>query len=257
MDKYAIFLDFDSTLSKHNTVSEENCKTLKKVQELGHYVFISTGRNYQGIEPIASKFHNFSGYVSGLGSHIIMGDTVIHENFFSISDTRKSVEWFLENRIPAIITCVNRGYCVNPTKDLLKDFTEIPSLEFFDENCKNEQFQKIESHKIDWTEAELEFWDKLGQYFIHVGYTECCPKGSSKSSAIKIVSDYLGIDIKNTIAIGDSANDIEMISFAGIGVAMGDAPDFVKECADFITTSYEEHGVSYALKKLILNNTAL
>lgn len=257
MEKHIIFLDFDSTLSMHNTVSDKNCETLKKVQSLGHHVFISTGRNYQGIEPIASKFHKFSGYVSGLGSHIIMGDTVISENLFPAETVRKAIEWFMEKGITAIVTCVRCGYAINPTDAHRPYFIEIPSLEYFDEHCTGEKFQKIESQKVIWTEEELEFWDKLGLYFIHEGYTECCPEGCSKAKAIKTVSDYLGIDIKNTIAMGDSANDIEMISSAGIGVAMGDAPDFVKKHADFITTSYEEHGVSYALEKLILEKHAL
>lgn len=257
MEKYAIFLDFDSTLSKYNIVSEENCKTLKKVQDLGHFVFISTGRNYQGIEPIASKFHSFSGYVSGLGSHIIMGSTVIHTNFFPHNMVRNAVEWFLKKDMTGIITSVKRGYIINPTETHRPYFTEIPSLEYFDKNCLDEEFQKIESNVVDWTDEDMKLWNNLGSVFVHEGYTECSPKGCSKASAIKLVSEYLGIDVKNTIAIGDSANDIEMISYAGIGVAMGDAPDFVKEKADFITKTYDEHGVSYALQKLILEKEAL
>lgn len=257
MEKHAIFLDFDSTLSKYNTVSEENCKTLKEVQDLGHYVFISTGRNHQGIEPIASKFHNFSGYVSGLGSYIVMGDEVIHENFYPLEIVRKAVKWFLDKGITAIITCIRCGYVVNPTEIHREHFIEIPSIEYFDENCTNDKFQKIESSTVKWTDEELKFWENLGPFFIHTGYTECCPFGCSKASAIEIVSKHLSVDMKNTIAMGDSANDIEMIKKAGTGVAMGDSPAFVKESADFVTKSYDEHGVSYALKKLILEKHAL
>lgn len=252
MQRYAIFLDFDSTLSTHNTISEENCRILKKAQELGHYVFISTGRNYQGIEPIASKFHKFSGYVSGLGSHIIMGDEVIYEKFFETDAVRRTVAWFLEKGITGIITCVRRGYVVNPTEAHLEHFTPIPSLEYFDENCTGEQFQKIESNVVDWSCDDMKFWKGLGEVFVHACYTECCPSGVSKASAIEIVSKHLGIDIKNTIAMGDSANDADMISYAGIGVAMGNATDSIKEIADFITLSCEEHGVAYAIRKLIL-----
>jgi len=253
MDKYAIFLDFDSTLSHHNIISEENCATLRKVQEHGHYVFINTGRNFQGIEPIASKFHDFSGYISGLGSHITLGEEVLYHNYYDYETVEDAVKRFLATKYTCVITCVDRGYIINPAIEHLPYFTEIPSLEFFRENCRKERFQKIESPHTVWTPEEMEFWEYLGTVFVHEGYTECCPKGCSKARAIEIVIQKLGIRIENTIAIGDSANDMEMIEAAAIGVAMAEAPDFLKEKADFITKSCREHGVSYALSELLLN----
>lgn len=256
MDKYAIFLDFDSTLSQHNTISEENCRVLRKVQELGHYIFINTGRNYQGIAPVASKYHSFSGYVSGLGSYITLGDEVLYEKFFDFETVETAVRKLLGKEYVAIATTVDRGYIMNPKKEQLEFFTQIPSLEFLRENCRNDKFQKIESENTVWTEEEVEFWHSLGTTFFHQGYTECCPVGCSKSKAIEIVAKKLGIKMENTIAMGDSANDIDMLAAAGIGVVMGNAPDFMKENADFVTKSCTEHGVAHALCELILNKKA-
>ena len=112
MEKYAIFLDFDGTLSQNNTVSEENCEALREVQNLGHYIFVNTGRNHQGIEPVASKYHNFSGYVSGLGSYIIVDNAVIHKKFFPGNMVRNTVEWFLKKNITGVVASVKRGYVV-------------------------------------------------------------------------------------------------------------------------------------------------
>ncbi|MBE7015228.1 MAG: HAD family phosphatase [Ruminococcaceae bacterium] len=253
MEKRAIFLDFDGTLSLENKVSEENCKVLKLVQDLGHYVFISTGRNHQGIEPIASKFHSFDGYISGLGSRITFGEDVIFENFFPFDTVEKAVRMFLDTGFPGIITSVDCGYAVNPLEDYRMYFTEIPSVEYLYENCKNSKFQKIESRKTTWTPEQMEFWEEIGTTFVHEGYTECCPHGCSKSKAIEIVANKLGIKPENTIAMGDSANDIDMLDAAGIGVVMGNAPNFMKEKADFITKSCRDNGVAYALSQLILN----
>ena len=255
MEKYAIFLDFDGTLSFDNKISEENCKAMQKVQDLGHYVFISTGRNHQGIEPIASKFHTFDGYISGLGSYITFGDSVIYENFFPLQTVERAVRFFLETGLTGIITTVDCGYAVNPPEDYLRHFTEIPSVEFLHEKLKNAKFQKIESGKTDWNPSELKFWEEIANTFVHEGYTECCPHGCSKSKAIKIVADKLGIKPENTIAMGDSANDIDMLEAAGIGVVMGNAPDFMKEKTDFITKTCRDNGVAYAINKLIISKS--
>ena len=60
----------------------------------------------------------------------------------------------------------------------------------------------------------------------------------------------MGIKNEDTYAIGDSVNDLDMLSFAGIGVAMGNARDTVKANADFITRDVEQDGIAYALKEL-------
>lgn len=253
MDKYAIFLDFDGTLSLENKISEENCKALQKVQDAGNYVFISTGRNHQGIEPVASKFHRFDGFISGLGSHITLGDEVIFEKYFTFDIVEKAAKMFFDTGLPAIITTVDRGYAINPLEDYRRFFTEIPSMEYLKENCRNDKFQKIESRNVVWTPEQMKFWEELGTAFVHVGYTECCPLGCSKSNAIRIVAERLSIKPENTIAMGDSANDLDMITAAGIGVVMGDAPDFMKEKADFVTKSCRDNGVAHALSELILN----
>lgn len=71
----------------------------------------------------------------------------------------------------------------------------------------------------------------------------------TKGTAVHYLSDYLGVSAENTIAIGDSENDLEMLKAAGIGIAMGNASDYVKETADDITRSVEEDGVYHAFVK--------
>ncbi|HCD10628.1 MAG TPA: Cof-type HAD-IIB family hydrolase, partial [Thermoanaerobacter sp.] len=69
-----------------------------------------------------------------------------------------------------------------------------------------------------------------------------------------ILGGYLGIEREEMIAIGDSENDIEMIKFAGLGVAVENAIDEVKKVADFITKSNMEDGVKYVIDKFILQS---
>jgi len=81
---------------------------------------------------------------------------------------------------------------------------------------------------------------------------EILPKGVNKASGLKALAEHLGIPREQIMAIGDENNDIEMIEYAGLGVAMGNAPDSIKALADVTTTSNEEDGVATAIKRYVL-----
>jgi Cof subfamily protein (haloacid dehalogenase superfamily) len=83
-------------------------------------------------------------------------------------------------------------------------------------------------------------------------YLEIMPLNVSKQCAINLLCLKYNIKRSEVFAIGDNFNDIEMIKFAGFGVAMGNAPEKVKKCADFVTYTNDEDGVAYAIEKFIL-----
>jgi Cof subfamily protein (haloacid dehalogenase superfamily) len=87
----------------------------------------------------------------------------------------------------------------------------------------------------------------------YVDNIEIMNKGVSKGRALEILGGYLGVSREEMIAIGDSENDLEMIKFAGLGVAMENAVDEVKRVADYITKSNMEDGVKHVIEKFILN----
>jgi hydroxymethylpyrimidine pyrophosphatase-like HAD family hydrolase len=74
-------------------------------------------------------------------------------------------------------------------------------------------------------------------------------KGSTKAAGIEVLGKHLGIKREEIISIGDELNDLDMIEYAGLGVAMGNAREEVKNKADFITKSNEEDGVAYVFEK--------
>lgn len=80
-------------------------------------------------------------------------------------------------------------------------------------------------------------------------YTEISAENINKWTAIEVLSDILKISKDEIMAIGDNVNDIKMIEEAGIGVAMDNAWDDIKEKADYVTKSNEEDGVAYAIEK--------
>lgn len=83
-------------------------------------------------------------------------------------------------------------------------------------------------------------------------YLEIMPNLASKTSAIEYLSTKLNISRTEIITIGDNYNDVDMIQYAGLGIAMGNAPDKVKSYADDVTLSNDDDGVAAAIKKYIL-----
>ena len=84
-------------------------------------------------------------------------------------------------------------------------------------------------------------------------FFEACHPGASKGKAVRyLVEEVLNLQAENTIAIGDNFNDLEMLQYAGVGIAMGDAPPELKTHADWVAPSVEADGVVAALEKFIL-----
>ena len=75
--------------------------------------------------------------------------------------------------------------------------------------------------------------------------------GISKAKGLSILSDNLGVKREEIITVGDNINDMEMIEYAGLGVAMGNAPDQVKDKADYVTASNNDDGLAKFLEKLL------
>ncbi|MDN5756892.1 MAG: Cof-type HAD-IIB family hydrolase, partial [Micrococcaceae bacterium] len=87
-----------------------------------------------------------------------------------------------------------------------------------------------------------------------VGWTawlDIAAEGITKASAIEALRGELGFEVQHTVAVGDGRNDIEMLGWAGRGVAMGQAPDEVKAAADEVTTTVDEDGLANVLRSLL------
>jgi Cof subfamily protein (haloacid dehalogenase superfamily) len=81
---------------------------------------------------------------------------------------------------------------------------------------------------------------------------EILPPGASKGDGLRRLLAGEGIDPRHVLALGDAENDIEMLQLAGIGVAMGNAPQDVKDAADYVTASNDEDGVALAVERFVL-----
>jgi Cof subfamily protein (haloacid dehalogenase superfamily) len=91
----------------------------------------------------------------------------------------------------------------------------------------------------------------LNYVFSEHNYLEILPEAASKGNALKKFAESVSIPIEQTIAIGDNLNDLSMIKAAGLGVAVENAQDEVKKCADYITKGNDDEGVAEVIYKVI------
>ena len=104
------------------------------------------------------------------------------------------------------------------------DIEKVDMMEEFVKTCPN-------AERFDFVRSEKHLFEIL-------------PKCASKGKALKILCDYLGMDIKNSVAVGDYTNDVEMIREAGVGIAVANANEDAKVVADYITVSNDEDAIA-------------
>jgi len=105
---------------------------------------------------------------------------------------------------------------------------------------------------LDKENTPIELFNKFTVLRPSYNTLEILSKGVTKGTGIQLIAEKLGIHKDEVICIGDSGNDIDMINYAGLGVAMGNATTQIKEVADFVTLSNEEDGVAHVINKFIL-----
>jgi hydroxymethylpyrimidine pyrophosphatase-like HAD family hydrolase len=102
----------------------------------------------------------------------------------------------------------------------------------------------------------MDLAERIGLHGVNyaVGFTawlDINPEGVSKGSALELIRRQLGVEPAHTVAVGDQRNDVEMLQWAARGVAMGNAPDEVKEVADEVTLDVDEDGLVPVLRSLL------
>ena len=135
-----------------------------------------------------------------------------------------------------------------------KAMTLVPDIYAFAASC-TEPFLKINLYHADpeeriRTRAQLDIPD-LERVYSEVSSLECSPRGVSKGSGLERLCALLGIPMAECIAVGDADNDIPMLRAAGLGVAMGNAPDYVKTAADRIVSDLDHGGCAEAVMLLL------
>jgi len=177
---------------------------------------------------------------------------IVHEETF---DARDAVYAILERHPTALVAVEERGvgYRLNehfPPGELSGDMIVTPVEQLVSQPVSRVIIRDPYSTADDFVSLGRELGLHGTSYV--VGWTawlDLAPVGVSKASGLAHVVDQLGLEPSDVLAIGDGRNDIEMLTWAGRGVAMGHAPDEVKEIADHVTSSVDEDGAAEELSR--------
>lgn len=253
----AIFFDIDGTLLsfKTHTMPDSTRRALNILKEKNIKLFIATGRPPASLSSIKHILDfEFDGYITLNGQYCIVDDKVIHEVCLPTSSLSAVIPYIEKNNISSVFVELNYSYInhvndrVKKLKELLGSTDELPPVDELNRIYKNKVYQLCPYI----TEGEEE------EFFKHMPhckpvrwnplFVDVIPEDGGKPVGIQKILDYYNFTKDQCMAFGDGGNDIGMLQFAKIGVAMGNATDNVKEAADFVTNNVDEDGIFNALK---------
>ncbi|MBM7581559.1 Cof subfamily protein (haloacid dehalogenase superfamily) [Caldicoprobacter guelmensis] len=258
----AIDLD-DSLLNDDLSISQENLEAVRCTIEKGVKVTIATGRMFKSALPYVQQLGINVPVITYQGALVVNAlsrDVLLHCPV-PLDLSREIVKESKKNNIHLQVYIDDEYYFEEHNKysDLYFKVSGIPgkAVGSLDDFLVKEPTKLImidePENILKWMEYYREkFSGKLQVTISKAHYLEFTNIEATKGNAVKYLAEMYGIKPEEVIAIGDSFNDIPMLTYAGLGVAMGNAPEIVKSHADYVTYSNNENGVAYVLEKFVL-----
>ena len=262
MDKRILFFDIDGTLidEEKDIVPESAVQALKKAKENGSLLFLCSGRCL-AIIPEDIMALGFDGMVGGCGTYIEIGGEEVYHHVLPEDLQKEVVQDLMRYHIDGVLegkecSAFRHDYWMPVVKSIFKEngiFAEKTSFSartqcfweeefsfdkmalWFDESSDMESFRRKYEKDFEFIQRDPTFY-------------EVVPRGISKATGIQFVCQRLGIDIGQSIAFGDSANDISMLQAAGLSVAMGGGNPILFDQVDYVTDPVMEDGIANAMK---------
>lgn len=252
-EKYAIFLDIDNTLMSGGKIPEINIKKIKEARQNGSFVFINTARSYAFIPELLKDDSLLDGYVAGIGTDLRLGGKQIFSCPLTTQELKFIGSHFVNDTREVAFEGEDEMIWINPDKSRREKITHLlSSPDEFDSIYKNFRISKLYVRGF-LTEEENELFGKDYILYQHEHYAEFVKKGFGKAAGMKMMTEHLNIPMSHCIAMGDSANDTDMLLEAGISVAMGNAIPSIKEICDYTSCNAEDGGVAEAIEKYVLS----
>ena len=267
----AIFFDIDGTLiNRKGGPFEEDLAAMEEAAGQGHFLFINTGRSYANIPRNIPLLPLWSGIAAGGGTHVLLAGSLdrkktgaeirakgeyktLYHKWVDKETLSRICSWYLESGKDLILEGENDCYVINLSD---RSFSPSPAriitrdddfLTRYQDDCitKLTVLRSITMRERELLESSF----KIHEFEY---YSEAIIKGETKAKAIGIALEAINVKQEDSIAIGDSANDIDMLLYAGLGIAMGNADDRVKAASDAVTGNCGEGGVAEAIKRYVL-----
>lgn len=270
----SIFLDVDGTLvADKGHVPESAQLAIQKARQQGHKIILCTGRAMSEIYPNILEIQ-FDGIVACGGNYVTTFEEVLYERMMTLKDLKEIYAYFDAHTIDyyaetnaGLFMSKGCGAALDRLMDHLRQDPKhediVHAIEKFKsfliqgQSLLREDVTKISfmgsTHPFSALREQFE-----GRYELFEGIVpifgdnsgEISLLGTDKTVGMKIISDHFGIDQAHTIAIGDGNNDISMLQYVAIGVAMENATEQLKQVATHVTGHVNEDGLAQAFEFL-------
>ena len=248
----AVFFDVDGTLVDHSAgrVPESTLQALEALRRNGVLIALATGRHVTEFDYLPIRDLEFDGYVIDNGQICLdRNKNLLWGASISPEATAELVQIFRDKTLPLILVEANRMYInfVDDTvRSALADISSPPPpVEEYRGGPLYQATAILTHDQADWLARRLPgvkitWWHPKG--------IDIISQGGSKSIGIQRFLDTCHIPVEETMAFGDGENDMEMLGYVGLGVAMGNAPLEVQQVADYVTLPVDQDGIYHALR---------
>jgi hydroxymethylpyrimidine pyrophosphatase-like HAD family hydrolase len=250
----AIFLDIDGTLIDGiDGPFSEDIEQIEAAHRAGHKVFLSTGRSLAALPPLLRAATWVDGVIAGCGAAVTLHGNMIYRSAVPRELLPKICRLYFENGKWCVFEGETGVFGIG--RYLAFDYGEPPvhiyGVDDFEIKYGGEIITKItmEGFLTDKERAVFEPALSITEFAV---YSEAVVAGETKLSGMDKILAALGLTRDCAVAIGDSENDLEIVTAAGLGVAMGNACAKLKAVADVITGKAGNGGVADAIKKYVL-----
>ncbi len=256
-------VDIDGTLLNNSgELTDNTLNAIRLWVEKGLIFTIASGRPIQGIDGLNKTLDLDVPFITYNGAMVVMGKSkqVLYEQKLSRNDAEQIIKLGEKYNVTIMIWTDNQLYVpiLNERVNTYKmiswvDPIVIDNMERIIENGVTKILWYDEVEKIEQLKEEIGRYlsDNINFHPSRPYFMEFVDKNASKAIAMEKLGQYYGIKQSEMIAVGDGFNDLSMIEYAGLGVAMANSPDEVKEKADYITLSNEEDGVAHLIHEFI------
>lgn len=249
-----VFFDIDGTLlNQDHEIPADTKKSIERLREKGIKVAIATGRSPYHALPIAKQL-DIDTYVSFNGSYVVCENQVVHENVLS-NEILSSLEEIAGKHGHPLVHLSHDKFYANAENHpyVIESFEQLgmqlPGYRtgFWKERKIYQTLLYCQAHEEPFYE---QLFDRVAHVRWHKYSMDIMPFNGSKARGIEVLLGHLGLSAEEAVAFGDGLNDREMLSYVGMGVAMGNAHEETKTAANLVTKHVNEGGIAFGLQQI-------